>query len=157
LNVDSINVATSLWREPTLRQAIIAQTQSYSASVASGAVEPASPLENIPMLEVQLQALNIPFGWSIAAFNPGSRQCTLFPVTAGQIWAIPGLKNQAQPNCYGIQNLPVDLNGWLSKILGLFMTGLAAAQGAPFWFDILKKIINVRSAGASTAESKAVG
>ena len=35
LNVDSISVATSLWREPTLRQAIIAQAQSYSPPAAS--------------------------------------------------------------------------------------------------------------------------
>lgn len=35
LNVDSISVATSLWREPSLRQVIIAQAQNYTMQAAS--------------------------------------------------------------------------------------------------------------------------
>ena len=31
------------------------------------------------------------------------------------------------------------------KIIGIFLTGLAVSQGAPFWFDLLNKIIVVRS------------
>ncbi len=41
---------------------------------------------------------------------------------------------------------------WLSKILGLLLTIGAASLGAPFWFDILNKFINVRSAGKSPDE-----
>jgi len=37
------------------------------------------------------------------------------------------------------------------------MTGAAAAQGAPFWFDILKKLINVRSTGPKPEEKAAAG
>jgi hypothetical protein len=35
----------------------------------------------------------------------------------------------------------------LSKAVGLFLTGLAVSLGAPFWFDMLNKFINLRSAG----------
>jgi len=35
----------------------------------------------------------------------------------------------------------------LTKILGLLMTALAAVVGAPFWFDLLNKLVNLRSAG----------
>ena len=63
---------------------------------------------------------------------------------------IPSLDNLGLPVCNGIKNLPNDLNGFLLKILGLLFTGLAAAQGAPFWFDILKKIINVRGTGTDS-------
>lgn len=36
--------------------------------------------------------------------------------------------------------------GWLIlKLFGLFMTGLAISQGAPFWFDLLNKFMVVRS------------
>jgi hypothetical protein len=42
---------------------------------------------------------------------------------------------------------------WLTKILGMAITGAAAAQGAPFWFDILKKLVNVRSAGIKPEEN----
>ena len=37
-------------------------------------------------------------------------------------------------------------NGW-QAIFGWLMTGVAVAMGAPFWFDILGKLINVRNTG----------
>jgi hypothetical protein len=157
LNVDSINVATSLWREPTLRQAIYAQAQSYKLPATSQGSTAPGPLEDIPALETQLQALNIPFGWSIAAFDTHARQCALLPLKAGQVWGIPGQDSQGQPVCKGFTNLPPDILGWLTKILGLLMTGAATTQGAPFWFDILGKLVNVRSTGVNPAEKQAVG
>ena len=47
---------------------------------------------------------------------------------------------------------PEGFNWWLSKILGLLLTIGAASLGAPFWFDMLNKFINVRSAGKSPDE-----
>jgi hypothetical protein len=44
------------------------------------------------------------------------------------------------------------LGWWTSKIFGLFVTTLAVSQGAPFWFDVLKKLINLRSSGKPTEE-----
>jgi hypothetical protein len=158
LNVDSINVATSLWREPTLRQAIIAQAQNYTPPAATqGAASSTTPEQNIPALETQLQALKIPFGWSFAAFDTGGRTCSLAPVQAGQIWGIPSQDSSAKPVCLRFSNLPPDLISWLEKIMGLLMTGLAATQGAPFWFDILGKLVNVRGTGANPAEKQPVG
>lgn len=36
---------------------------------------------------------------------------------------------------------------WLIKIVGLLITICAASLGAPFWFDMLSKVTNIRSAG----------
>ncbi|HMQ62275.1 MAG TPA: hypothetical protein PKE06_16480 [Flavilitoribacter sp.] len=36
---------------------------------------------------------------------------------------------------------------WLTKVLGWVITALAVSLGAPFWFDILKKIVSIRSSG----------
>jgi len=158
LNIDSISVATSLWREPTLRQAIIAQAQNYTVPAASqGSASTASPLQNIPALENQLQALNIPFGWTFASFNTTARQCSLLPIRASQVWGIPSTDSQAQPVCLRFNHLPLDIISWLVKLMGLLMTGAAAAQGAPFWFDILEKLVNVRGAGANPSEKQPVG
>lgn len=33
---------------------------------------------------------------------------------------------------------------WIYKAAGLLLTGIALSLGAPFWFDILSKIINIR-------------
>lgn len=43
-----------------------------------------------------------------------------------------------------------------SKMLGWIISGIAMAMGAPFWFDLLGKVINVRNAGKSTTEDKKV-
>ena len=34
---------------------------------------------------------------------------------------------------------------WLSKLLGILITGMAASFGAPFWFDLLKKIYSKKT------------
>jgi hypothetical protein len=155
LNVDSVGVATSLWREPTLRLAIIAQAQYYPNPAGGQISTSTSPLENIPALETQLQALNLPLGWTIVPIDTGGSQCSILPVQAGQVMGIPILSDQGQPICNGIKNLPVDLNSWLKKILGLLITGAAASQGAPFWFDILKKAMSAVGAGTKPAVQKA--
>ncbi|RIK44195.1 MAG: hypothetical protein DCC55_03125 [Chloroflexi bacterium] len=47
----------------------------------------------------------------------------------------------------GWRSAPGDLLGWILKVLGLLISTAAIAQGAPFWFDLLGKLINVRMAG----------
>jgi hypothetical protein len=36
---------------------------------------------------------------------------------------------------------------WTGKLAGLFITALALSLGAPFWFDVLSKLINLRNTG----------
>jgi len=35
-------------------------------------------------------------------------------------------------------SLPTDTGGWISKIFGIVLSGMAAAQGAPYWFDLMR-------------------
>ena len=44
--------------------------------------------------------------------------------------------------------------GWLAKIFGILLSGAAAAQGAPFWFDIMRKILNLRGGGGSSQSTE---
>lgn len=47
----------------------------------------------------------------------------------------------------GVVNMsPLD---WLTKLLGWVVTALAVSLGAPFWFDLLKKIVNIRQSAKS--------
>ena len=41
-----------------------------------------------------------------------------------------------------------DVSAWFWKIIGLLATTLAISQGAPFWFDLLQKAVNLRLAGS---------
>ena len=56
------------------------------------------------------------------------------------------------PVGWKIDDRPRDLWWGVLKFFGCLITALAAMQGAPFWFDTLKKIVNVRSAGVNPVE-----
>jgi hypothetical protein len=49
--------------------------------------------------------------------------------------------------------LPHDLRSLLSRILGLLLTAAALTLGAPFWFDLLNKVANLRAAGPKPADT----
>jgi hypothetical protein len=42
---------------------------------------------------------------------------------------------------------------WLMRILGWILTTVAVSMGAPFWFEVLNKFVNLRNAGPSPSES----
>lgn len=46
---------------------------------------------------------------------------------------------------------------WINKLLGFLITAFAISLGAPFWFDMLKKIINIRNAGPVHQDSTSTG
>ena len=53
----------------------------------------------------------------------------------------------------GIRLRDLSLYQWMTKLLGFILTALAVSLGAPFWFDLLKKLVNIRSAGARPYEN----
>jgi len=77
--------------------------------------------------------------------------CKLFPLQENEIYGI-----LISGECYPIINSPqvTDLTGWLIKLAGILISGVAASPGASFWFDLLKKIINVRLSGVNPSEIK---
>jgi hypothetical protein len=47
---------------------------------------------------------------------------------------------------------------WLGlKLLGCLMTALAVSLGAPFWFDSLGRLVNLRATGARPARAATPG
>lgn len=55
----------------------------------------------------------------------------------------------------GWQNIDLatmDVYAWVVKALGWIITAIAISLGAPFWFDLLKKIVNLRSSGNKPSE-----
>jgi hypothetical protein len=50
--------------------------------------------------------------------------------------------------------IPKDILGWFTKIVGLLISIFAVSLGAPFWFDTLSKFVNIRGAGTPPGESK---
>jgi len=46
-----------------------------------------------------------------------------------------------------------DTADWLVKLAGFVISAFAVMLGAPFWFDLLKKIVPVRMTGMKPASS----
>jgi hypothetical protein len=46
------------------------------------------------------------------------------------------------------RDLPHSTRLWAAKCIGILMTMLATMLGAPFWFDLLSKIVKLRGSGA---------
>lgn len=97
-NVDTVYITRTLWIQPTLRQAIVAQAGNLNPNDDAG----------INNTIAKINSLSLPVGWSEAS------------------------RPQTQEE-------------WYVKYLGWFLTGLATAQGSPFWFDILRKLVGWKS------------
>ena len=110
MNVDALAVTSALWRDPTLRAAVAAAAERFE--------------QNQQHEDAQrvLDQLNLPIGWQV-------ERVPNFP------WFQPTPKDWliSQPNFSFTRAFFLKLIGWL-------ITGLAGAQGAPFWFDLLKKL-----------------
>ncbi len=50
--------------------------------------------------------------------------------------------------------LATDPWAWISRIAGWIITIVAVSMGAPFWFDVLNKFVNLRNAGKPPDESR---
>jgi hypothetical protein len=52
------------------------------------------------------------------------------------------------------RDVPRDFGEGIVKLFGLLITAAALTFGAPFWFDLLKKVAQVRSSGSRPARSE---
>jgi hypothetical protein len=149
LNVDSINLTTYLWREPAVRQALAESAANFELTPEH---MQANPIETIQNFRNQFNVLSLPVGWVIndsAGLAVSDANCRLFPGNQ-EGFGIPILGTNrciAPPASNNQSNL-------LVKLAGIIITALAARQGAPFWFDILKRAVNLRGTGANPAEKE---
>lgn len=150
LNIDTLNIARTLWEEPARREQISSQ---LDYSVQSGELqtqvdviqplgddefranqaEPANELEDAVGAGVDIarqlqdiEELSLPIGWTVQNVSEAPELLS----DPNNLWN------------YFPENNP---NGWLgllaAKILGIAATVVAAAQGAPFWFGIVNRVL----------------
>jgi hypothetical protein len=137
-NVDTINITQKLWREPTIRQALVAQADTYELEEGTA---------NITEVPGYFDSLAMPIGWTTIPAND-SALCNRLVTTDGQFAFRSGSE------CKILVNVPVanDYMGWIIKLVGFLISATAARQGAPFWFDLLRKLVSLR--GSSQARKK---
>ena len=163
LNVDSIILAEHLWKEPSVRQALVANATKFTEDneTLPESLGGNNPQDAVNFFNEQLAGLNIPLGWTFENINLESYEengetkyetCSLFPIGKHKVWGIQ--EKDSLDVCQKIGNAPANTAGWFLKVLGIILSAGAAAQGAPFWFDILKKLVNIRGSGANPDEKE---
>lgn len=109
LNMDTISITGSLYRNENLRAGLVAAAESIAKQpLPEGTNE---MTEQIEAINTELEKLSFPIGLDLDAMKKMEKE------------------------------------QWLLKICGWLITALAISLGAPFWFDILNKFINIRAAG----------
>ena len=120
-NIDAYAIAHTLYRDPVLRTAAVAQVQQGQACEAPGQ----RPEDQVSCVRNLVDAVN------------GTGRVVLWPEDCP---SSPSACVSPPGNAPGTSD-------WLIKLLGLAITIAAAALGAPFWFDALNRLVNLRNTG----------
>jgi hypothetical protein len=151
LNADTVQIARSLWSDPALRFTVAAAAQQYSNQSPTVVVQTSARPQNTNTDQTteeiaeeitqgldaaqttadQILSLNLPIGWQFEALGAYDATDPNAPTkfsNSNNLWNyIPGAS-------------PYFLTLWLGKIVGLLITMIAVAQGAPFWFSVLNRL-----------------
>jgi hypothetical protein len=118
LNVDAISIGRYLYTDQIQRAVIVAQA---GTAVQKKGVDTGTALAD-PLGFIQLQG-GVPVGWVLVPEKGQS------PTDFQHDW----------------RKMPQSAQSWLLKIAGILLTTFAISLGAPFWFDVLNKIMVIRS------------
>jgi hypothetical protein len=144
-NADTLRIVRALSSNQALRDALVAQAQATVRAPeaiksqfardtgASADARRASFAKSL----ADMQALGIPIGYVV----PDS--------TSERIEAASWVGAPWKGTLYLRLYVPQILSG----LIGLLLTALALSLGAPFWFDMLNKVVNVRAVGRTPAEN----
>lgn len=146
MNVDAIRIFRHLDTYSGARDAIVAQATQYvkknppaTAQTGAAPIATAAAPESPPSLQdlqgqfaaarTNLQNLALPIGWVEKGTQAETDNGQVFPDTRADAW--PLLRMHA---------------------LGWILTALAASLGAPFWFDMLNRVVSIRATGKPPGE-----
>lgn len=117
LNIDTVNICNHLIADPALRSSLVATAQEYARHD-----------------DVLAQRSQAPTPASAADQTAASDRVE---------------ENLAKLHDLGVPigwtKPPQDAYHWFLKIAGILASALAAALGAPFWFDLLNRFVVIRS------------
>ena len=132
LNANTISIGTILWTNPTVRAAVV--------DAARVRAEKAAP-EELPLVEYQDSS-------DATASTPTSVGVSREPLLSNDEQTLMG-----KLGGWSGDRFENSFVWWWRHLPGWLITILAASLGAPFWFDTLKRFVNIRSAGKVPAKS----
>jgi hypothetical protein len=125
-NVDTFEIVNGLWTNDALRATVVKISEAEvlgASSTSPSAITNTVGITATPAISV-----------------------TQAP-TATFEEALTTLESLNLPIGWKQDDLPERMEEWLLKILGLLVTTAVVAMGAPFWYDLLAYVTNVRLAG----------
>jgi hypothetical protein len=126
-NADTLQIARRLWQDPVLRSAVVEEAKNRAQKPR-------------PDVTVEYPNPDDPTNPQITSTNEGN---TVSPEEQALLGQVLGWQNALQDK---------SARAWIERILGWLLTILAICLGAPFWFDLLNKFVNIRSAGKAPDE-----
>ncbi len=147
IGADTLQIYDSLSTNPTVRAALVAQVEN--ARAAGGVVE--NPPASAPVVDAE--------GTPTAAAAAADTDRPDVSAILDELDKTDlGLGYGDRPTLDGWDSDWGAVAGWTAgKAAGLLLTTFAVALGAPFWFDVLLKVSNVRAAGPRPSRAAAKG
>ena len=157
-NIDALHIGRKLYENPELRQALAQAALEFDQERALAQTQPpvtdengqaaddedgiAEVIEQFGLAQETVQTLmdlQLPVGWQFTKITDEM-------VASAQVLGLP----DPRTNPRNFRNLFEGSLGdvlavWFNKIIGILATTIAAAQGAPFWFDLLNRARQVSS------------
>ena len=121
-NADTFQIYKNLSSNPAARTEVVGMAEKFVANNSTANLQPAQSA-NIQQLNNQLTTL----------LNEDIERIKN-PLGIG--WGHNDIEQE---------EFEIGVWGWVQRLLGWLVTAIAIALGAPFWFDILRKIMMVRS------------
>jgi hypothetical protein len=125
-NADTIRMSYILWRNPTQRAQMVELAKARAQQPAQAAKNPDNKDSTNTTADNK------------AAANRDANNAELQELDNLLGW---GSQNKTAPEPSDCWQL------WARRLLGWFLTVVAVSLGAPFWFDLLNKIVNLRNTG----------
>jgi hypothetical protein len=153
LNIDTIDLARRLLADTQFRTVLVNSATDF-ATKTNLAEFTVGQSNKVAMLQSDITKLKLPLGWGLSTINEISNSIPAWALTHFPIrlqwheW-----ETNSSPNLLvsglltSTVSTPTTPEDWWLKLLGLIITIGAISQGAPFWFDILNKVTNLRAAG----------
>lgn len=166
-NADTFHVVARLSGDDDLRQIITTRASGITQNAKSEELYSRQQLRDLKQnTDAILQEISLPLRWTPenlaqqfncrSGANPTPAATGTNPRTPWQEFYATCL-NEDAPERFDLFRIsriafrPENMIDAGRMLLGWLVSGLAIAMGAPFWFDLLSKIMNVRNTGSKPA------
>ncbi|MER0215408.1 MAG: hypothetical protein DU481_04255 [Nitrosomonas sp.] len=150
LNIDAIKISQTLWTDIALRQALV--EAASSTDVAGLMTQESAKQKPVPAGDAAIAAQPNEQAPVEGSMNDVQQSAKTAGVLVEQIKGLHlpiGWKQSDGKWVFA----EFGFMEWLVKILGILITTFAGSLGAPFWFQLLNKIVDLRAAGKQPGKS----